>query len=202
MSFAIGSTTVRRFAAVGFRPAVAFVRRPIVAQQQQHIIAAFSTSQPAQKSVIENVKSGAKVVDRTVSDKLVDTITVAEKVAHKAKAVSEDIFSSDAARKAAEVRDEATDKASELAGRAKQAGNQAASKASEVAGEAKKAGHETSGQVAAKASEAVGKAKQTSNQQSGQASGKASELTGKAKGAASEAAGKVKGTAEEVKGKM
>jgi hypothetical protein len=82
---AINSTRrVAALAATALRPAAV---RPVFAAAARPG-AAFSTTQPACKTVIENVKDGARVVDRAVSDKLVDGISVAGK-----KEAAEDIVS-------------------------------------------------------------------------------------------------------------
>ncbi|TLS22866.1 uncharacterized protein PpBr36_06478 [Pyricularia pennisetigena] len=142
MSFA-----VRRVALASRTAAVSTVPR-----------ASFTTGSILNKTPTESVKDGLKKVDRVVSDKLVDGINVAANVGQKAKEVTEDMTSSDAAKKASELAGEAQGKASQMAG-------QAQGKASEMAGQAQ-----------GKASEMAGQAKGKAAEVQGQAQGKAEEV--------------------------
>ncbi|TLD33598.1 hypothetical protein PspLS_01010 [Pyricularia sp. CBS 133598] len=129
MSFAV------RRVALASRTAVSTVPR-----------ASFTTGSILNKTPTESVKDGLKKVDRAVSDKLVDGINVAANVGQKAKEVTEDMTSSEAAGKASELAGEAQGKASQLAG-------QAQGKASEMAGQAKGKAAEVQGQAQGKAEE-------------------------------------------------
>ncbi|KAI5467103.1 hypothetical protein BGZ63DRAFT_370337 [Mariannaea sp. PMI_226] len=95
-----------------------------------HAPRAFSTSVLRHRTATEAVKDGLKSVDRAVSDKLVDGITVGE-------AVVEDVTHGKTAEKAAHLRGEAKSRASEFEGQARGAAEHAKGQAKGAAEHAK-----------------------------------------------------------------
>jgi hypothetical protein len=227
----ITSTTTRNIKMASLTSRTALIARRVATQATKSTIlprAAFSTTNPHQKSAVASAKDTLKSVDRTVSDKLVDGIDIGSSfhlsflyptpsppspftISHLISPhhPSHPPHNHNHNRPLFSLTNKRSNNIATVAGKLKDAASDvqsgkttATQKASELAGEAKGAASNLAGQAKGKVGEVAGEARGKANEVAGEARSKANEVAGEARGKANEVAGEVRGKANEVAGEV